>query len=130
MTQYRPHGTCRIVVEGNLMIIHAQGPWNNEYMECLHQDLMRVSHSININNYGVLLNLSGEALAVDAGLKKHLEFVKQSSTKAIALNLADCHTREMTQTIFSKIYDQAAITNATFLEESSAKAWLLEQLHN
>lgn len=130
MTQYRPHGTCSILVEGNLMIIKAQGPWNDEYIDCLHKDLILVSQSIDINNYGILLNLYGEALAVDSGFKKHFEFVKRAKTKAIALNLAKCHTREMTKTIFSKIYDQANISNATFTDESSAKTWLHQQLRN
>ena len=130
MTQYKPHGTCSILVEGNLMIIKAQGPWNDEYIDCLHQDLILVSQSIDINNYGILLNLYGEALAVNSGVKKHFDFVRRSNTKAIAINLAECHTREMTKTIFSKIYDQADIRSAIFLDEISAKTWLLEQLHN
>jgi hypothetical protein len=111
------------------MIIKAQGPWNQQYIDCLHKDLILVSKSLDINNYGILLNLFGEALAVDSGFKKHLDFVKHAKTKAIALNLADCHTREMTKTIFTKIYDQAGISNASFTDESSAKAWLLAQLH-
>ena len=130
MIQYRPHGTCSINVEGNLMIIRAQGPWNQEYIDRLHKDLLLVSKSLDINNYGILLNLCGEALAVESGFKKHLDFVKQAKTKAIAMNLSDCSTREMTKTIFTKLYDQAKINNASFTDESEAKAWLLEQLHN
>ena len=117
-------------IEDKLIVIKAQGPWNDEYIKSLHQTLFRTYQAVDTSNYGILLNLHGEALAVESGFKRHLSFLKKAKIRAVALNLADCDTRGLTKTLFSRIYSQASIRHATHTDEQTARAWLLEQLRD
>jgi len=112
------------------MTIEAQGPWNEEYVDYLHRELLIAVRQLDINNYGTLLNLSGQALVVDKGVDKHIEFLKQSHTKAVAINLSDCDTCEMTKNLLDKVYKRAGIKHQYFEQENAAKEWLHAQLHN
>lgn len=125
---YSVHGTCQIKCENNIIKIDAKGPWNFEYFDYLHAELIKYSSQVNLNNYCVLINLSGEAITVDGAIEKHIAFVQKSTVKAIAINLADCTTINITKKLFEKGYKKARIKHEFFMSETEATNWLIQEL--
>jgi hypothetical protein len=127
---YSIHGTCQIICENDIMKINATGPWNFEYFDYLHKELINFSSQVDLGNYCVLLNLSGEAIVVDGAIEKHLAFLQKSTVKAIAINLSDCSTVNMTKKIFHRGYVRVHIKHEFFQSESDAINWLNIELAN
>ena len=128
MTIFVPHGTLKFEIEDNIILIEAQGPWNIEYLDYLHQKMTWAVMQVDRNNYGVLLTPKGEAISVEAGLEYHSNFVRQGSTKAVALNLAHCTTALLTENLFTKIYRGANVKHAFFDNALDARVWLEAEL--
>ena len=127
-SQFNVHGKCQIVVEDNVLIIDAEGPWNIEFMQKLHKQLQEASQQVDINNYGVLLKPYGEALAVQEAIDYHVDFLRQARTKVVAINLANSDIPSMTKLMCEKIYQQANLSAEYFTDNIAAKKWLKEQL--
>lgn len=127
-SQFSPHGQCNIVVEDNIIILELEGPWNLEFMQQMHSSLLKASEQIDVNNYGVLLILHGETLAVQEAIDCHVEFIKKVKTKAIAINLVHSSIPSMTQLMCEKVYQAAILPSAYFTDTLSAKKWLKAQL--
>ncbi len=128
MTIFSRHGTLDIVIEDNLILIEAQGPWNIEYLDYLHEQLRIAVSKVDINNYAILITPKGEAISVEAGLEYHLNFIRQGNTKAVALNLAHCTTALLTESLFTKLYRAAGIKHAFFDNNFDARQWLEAEL--
>jgi len=122
------HGDFQVTCEGNMLIIDAAGPWNVEFMTHAHKVLLQAAEQVDIKNYGILLTLKGEAIAIDEAAKIHMQFVKQSNTKAVAMNLAECTSKAITKIVFSKIYNYANKNHQYFNQLDDAKIWLTQQL--
>lgn len=129
MLAYSIHGTCRITCENNIVKINAEGPWNTEYFDYLHQELIKCSDQINLDNYGAILNLAGEAIVVNGAFEKHLKFLKQLTIKAIAINLSDCITVNITKKMLDHGYGRAKIKHEFFYTEKDATHWLNKVLN-
>ena len=128
MNIFSPHGTLDIVVEDNLVFIEAEGPWNIEYLEQLHEQLIKAVLKVDQNNYAVLITPKGEAISVEIGFEYHLNFIRQGNTKAVALNLAHCTTSLLTESIFTKLYRMAGVKHAFFDNSFDARQWLENEL--
>ncbi len=128
MSIFSPHGTLDIAVDGNLILIEAQGPWNVEYLDYLHAQLIAAVANVDLANYAILITPKGEAISVEAGLEYHLNFIRQGNTKAVALNLAYCTTSLLTESLFTKLYRAAGIKHAFFDNGFEARLWLEKQL--
>jgi len=128
MTIFAPHGTLELTIEDNMILIEAVGPWNIEYIDYLHQQLLWAVTQVDYNNYGVLFSPKGEAISVEAGLEYHADFIRQGNTKAIALNLAHCTTSLLTENLFNKLYRSANIKHAFFDNAFDARLWLEKEL--
>ncbi len=124
MTLFNPHGTLKLAIEENIILLEAQGPWNIEYIEYLHQELSKAVTQVDHNNYGVLFTPKGEAISVEEGLEYHLRFLRRGNTQAISLNLAHCTTSLLTENLFTKLYRAAGIEHAFFDNAFDARLWL------
>ena len=128
MTLYENNSSLELTIEDNLILIEAQGPWNIQYLAYLHKQLIWAVKQVDQRNYGVLLTLKGEAITVEEGLEYHLNFIRKSNTKAIALNLGYCTTALLTENLFSNIYRAAGFNHAFFDNAFDARFWLEKQL--
>ncbi len=99
-------------------------------MDHLHQKLLWAVTQVALNNYAILITAKGEAISVEAGLEYHLKFIRQGTTKAVALNLAHCTTSQLTEYLFTKLYQAAGIKHAFFDNVFDARLWLEKQLKN
>ncbi|TWX70211.1 hypothetical protein [Colwellia sp. C1TZA3] len=128
MTVFAPNSELELTIEDSMILIAAQGPWNIEYLDCLHQKLSWAVTQVDPSNFGVLLTPKGEANSVEAGLEYHINFIRHSKTKAVALNLAHCTTSQLSENLFTKIYRAAGIKHAFFDNVFDARVWLEKQL--
>jgi hypothetical protein len=128
MAIFSPHGTLDIVIEGNLILIEAQGPWNIEYLDQLHEQLFIAASRVDPKNYAILITPKGEAISVEAGIEYHLNFIRKGNAKAVALNLAHCTTALLTENLFTQLYRAAGIKHAIFDNSHDARLWLENEL--
>ena len=125
---FKAHGHCDFCVANNVILILAYGPWNDEYFEELHQKLYESVSLVDSNNYAVYIEAHGEAIAMQGGIEQHKQFISGSSVRAVAVNLANCTTKAMTEMLSRKIYNSCNITHDFFNDKDSALAWLNEIL--
>lgn len=85
--QFEVHGCSNITVEGNIIVIDAQGPWNYEFMAIIHKNILDAVKHVDINNFAVLLHPIGESVPVNDAINTHVDFLKEGNTKAVAVNL-------------------------------------------
>ena len=128
MVGFSPHGGLDITIENNLIMIDARGPWNIEYLDQLHGQLLQAITKVDINKYGVLITLRGDAISVGDGFEYHLNFIRKGNTKAVAINLSNCTTALLSESIFSKLYQKAGVNHAFFDNSADAYQWLESQL--
>tara|TARA_R110000744_G_scaffold378497_1_gene494728 strand:+ start:345 stop:740 length:396 start_codon:yes stop_codon:yes gene_type:complete len=127
--ELHPHGKCHYLVEDNIITINATGPWNLEFFQQMHRELLDIAlNDVDVNNFAILLILQGDSLAAQDGLNYHLKLVKAGSAKALAINSALSNAPSISQSIFKKVYDQAGLKNKCFNSTESAKVWLTKQL--
>lgn len=122
------HGKTEISIEENIIVIKSVGPWNMEYFQGLHQEIITAVSHVNINNYGVLLVPIGEAISVAGAFDYHVDFIKQGNAKAVAINLTNSDIPNTTKSLCSKAYDQVGLNFQFFYSNDSAKEWLQNSL--
>lgn len=125
---FNAHGKFNIQASEHILLVDLVGPWNIEFVEQLHLEVMEKIKGVNIDNFGVLLIPRGEALSVKEAINFHIAFIKQAKNKAIAVNLEFSTIPYLTQELLENIYSAAGMTYAFFSDNESAKAWLAEQL--
>ena len=130
MNIFPPHGKLDIKIENNLIIIEAQGPWNIEYLQYLHQQLLSSVAKVDVDNYGILISPIDDAISVKEGFEYHLNFIRHATVKAVAVNLARCTSPLMTENICRKLYGEAEINHSFFTDETAARTWLNSQLQS
>ncbi len=124
------HGGLQISIDDDIILIDAKGPWNVEYFSMLHKELIDAAQHVNIDNFGVLINLSGEAIAVHEGRDKHREFVSRTNTKFIAIVTSkNCELPSMTKQLFLKTYEGIVNKAAAFDDIEEGIAWLRNNLN-
>ena len=124
MNKFTIHGDCEIKVEGNIVHINLEGPFNIEFFSFMHKELLAIGDQINKDHYAVILSPKGEAVIVDQAFKYHTDFLLQRTPKAVAINLENCETKVVTESICEKIYQQAGINHQFFNSHQQALHWL------
>ncbi len=122
------HGKCNIEIDNNIIVLHAEGPWNMEFFQQLHLDLIQASKQVIHAPYAILLQPIGEAIPVNEVIDFHINFIKQGKATAVAVNLEYCHSSFMTQQMCERVYSTAGIKHAFFNSRASALSWLKQQL--
>lgn len=128
MDHFSVHGHCEISMLDKILVIDAYGPWNVEFIHHLHQLLINNVRNKAITDFAVLLRPHGEAILVSQAIPLHVEFLKHSSAKAVAIDLSDCTTKSMTSDLCRLVYTKAGLRHHVFDDGESAQAWLNEQL--
>ncbi|MDP7593893.1 MAG: hypothetical protein QF552_14575 [Litorilituus sp.] len=125
---FSTHGQTKISVEGDIIIVESTGPWNLEYFEALHQELVMTIINSALDKYAVLLIPIGETIAVHEAKDFHTEFIKKGKACAIAVNLSQSETPLTTQKMCKEVYKEAALEHEFFTSTEKAKCWLKTKL--
>jgi hypothetical protein len=123
--EFISHGKCSYTVDDNIITIDATGPWNLEFFQQMHRELSEIIlRDVDYHNFAILLTLRGDSFASQDGLDYHLKLVRGGPTKALAINLALSNAMKFTDSVFTKVYDKAGLTNKSFNSTEAAKTWL------
>lgn len=122
------HETLNVSVEDNIIFIEAEGPWNKEYLDGLHQKLLWGLKQVDPRTYATILTPKGEALTVEYIQEQHIEFIRHSQSKIVAINLDHCTTSLLAENLFSKIYRAAGFKYAFFDNVFDARLWIEKQM--
>jgi len=123
-TKFLSHGSIDITVDDDLVILDIEGPCNTEFFVSMSEQLKEIRPQINLNNYTCLVILHNEALATQDAMSYFTSYLKTIQVRAVAINLVNTHTPEITKAICYKSYSQAGVLHEFFLDNSSAIAWL------
>ncbi len=125
---FNAHGKFNIEASEHILLVDLVGPWNLEFVEQLHLEVIEKLQGVNIDNFGVLLLPRGEALAVSESIGYHTEFIRQAKNKAIAVDLEFSTIPSLTKSLLKKVYQAAGMNHEFFDDRQSAEQWLKEQL--
>ena len=125
--KFKMHGDVSLNWQGKTLEINTTGPWNAEFFMHLHEQLIDMVRNQQITDFDVLLNIYGEALPTPDAQNAHIEFLKASSAKAVAVNLEHCVTRSMTQQVCDYVYPTAGLKHQCFNNKAQALNWLRTQ---
>lgn len=125
------HGELHIEVEGSLLIIDGQGPWNLNAIDiCVVENDKKVTDLYG-KPWGVLFTAKGDAILVPEARNKLIEIIKQERKKgrvATALTIEHCSVPLMVEAQFKDLYTSAGDEYAFFTSKAQAKLWLQQQL--
>lgn len=130
--QFRPHGDCNIWSEGNVVVVHTYGPWNDEHVRLGHKLIMDEARAFNGKPWRMLGIVHGEGIHTPEGQEEQIRAIRIQQAHGrvgTALVWADAPegTRQFLTNIFLKMYALANEPVHTFPDEASARAWLKEQ---
>ena len=128
LNRFAVHGKCNISIEDSIIIIESTGPWNIEYFHQLHQNIVTAVSQVNVENYAILLVLHGEAICTHEVIKFHIDFLRQGNSKAVAVNLSQCDTPQLTKDLCCMVYKAAQLTFDFFDSNKQARIWLDSKL--
>ncbi|NQZ80319.1 MAG: hypothetical protein HRT52_04815 [Colwellia sp.] len=121
------HGQYKLSTSDNIIVIEAEGPWNLEFFQQMHDDFRAAYHQLDKNNYAILFIPHGETIAISEALTLHESFVLQGNAKGIAINLQYSSTPLSGESMFRQVYEKTGLKHAFFDNTKDAKSWL-EQL--
>jgi len=124
--KFASHGQFKISLDGNIVIIEAEGPWNGEFFVNMHRSLAEQVGKLNTDNYALLVVLKGEAVATFDSIEVHNKYVRAGNTKAIAISLECCETPSIAKALFQRVYEENNLPHQFFSESASAKEWVLK----
>ena len=123
------HGASIISIEDNIIMLETTGPWNIEYFYGLHKDLASAVEKVDKDNHAVLIIPYGEAICTYEVIDYHIEFLRQGSAKAVAVNLSKSEVPSATKSICSTAYEAVGVTFDFFNCNEQAKSWLKTKLN-
>lgn len=118
------HGKMNISVDNNLVTLDIEGPCNTEFFQYMSEELQKVRHLIDLNNYSCLVILHKDALATPDAMLYFTNYLKTLQVKAVAINVEGTNTPKITKASIQKAYIQAGIKHQFFTDNTIAIAWL------
>ncbi len=124
MSKFSVHGYTRIVVRESIIFLETKGPWNIEYFQHLHQELLATVIHNKLPEYAVVLMPIGEAIAVPGAMDFHVKFISKGNAIAVAIDLSQCDTPLSTTRLCREAYQLAQIEHEFFNDNAAAVTWL------
>jgi len=122
--KFSAHGKTDISIEDKVIIIESVGPWNIEYFQLLHNDILTAVEKVGRENYAILFIPIGEAICTHEVINFHINFLRQGNTKALAVNLSLSEVPNTTESICRRAYEKVGLTFDFFNDNEQAKVWL------
>ena len=133
MNTLRSANPFQCKVEGNVVVLECQGPWDAASLNHLIGVMAPLKAQVANQNWGMLLVLSDDPFLLSDTLKTFIETVKkdkQNGRQATAIVMDDDPGYEMSKSLFEKVFRGARETHAFFETCDEAKKWLKMQLED
>jgi hypothetical protein len=131
--KFPAHGTMRLSVEGQLLIIEGSGPANIEMVQEYQQKVMGLRKQIMHAPWASLALLSGTPLVSPEAKELFVKVIKQAKTmhlRATAVVLIDMESADMVRQFWQEIYIDAGVKYDFFETIEEARNWLQSVLKN
>ena len=125
--QYSAHGRYHIEQQDNILLVDAQGPFNEITAAKYHQDITKVTEQMNQVPWGSLITFRGNSVFTpdaEEQLKETTQYRQKKGMVAIAVVILNSAYADMQQMQLQRIYQDCHIDFHVFSDSDSAKIWL------
>lgn len=121
------HGSYVIEQQKNILLVDAQGPFNEVTAEKYHQDIKQVTESMSGEPWGSLITFRGNSIftpEAEQQLKETTQYRQKKGMIAIAVVILNSAYADMQQMQLQRIYHDCEIAFHVFSNSNSASDWL------
>jgi len=125
--QYPAHGRYVIEQENNILLVDAQGPFNEITMEKYHQDIKQLIEKMNGDPWGSLITFRGNSIFTpdaEQQLRETTQYRQKRGMIAIAVVILNSAYADIQQMQLQRIYHDCQIEFHVFSDSNSATDWL------
>jgi len=125
--EYSAHGRYIIEQKENILLVDAQGPFNEVTAEKYHQDIKQLTEKMTGEPWGSLITFRGNSVftpEAEQQLKETTQYRQQKGMIAIAVVILNSAYADMQQMQLQRIYHDCQIEFHVFSDSESATTWL------
>jgi len=125
--QYSAHGCYVIEQKNNILLVDAQGPFNDVTAEKYHQDIKLFTERMTGEPWGSLITFRGNSVFTpdaEQQLRETTQYRQQKGMIAIAVVILNSAYADMQQMQLQRIYHDCQIEFHVFSDNDSAFTWL------
>lgn len=133
ISSFRVHGTVELSVQGQILVIEGEGPWNMESMQESGERFKPLTRQLLSQPWAVLVILRGQPIYVPeaaALLSQNVKRDKDNGRLATAVMLNQSATPGFGKRHITDIYRAAGETFEFFDERQDATSWLETKLQS
>jgi hypothetical protein len=124
---YSAHGSYSIEQQDNILLIDAQGPFNDVVTEQYHQDIKLITNKMSDSPWASLISFKGNSVFTPDAEQKLIETTQYRVDKgmvAIAAVILDSAYADILQMQLQRIYQNCSIQFNFFSDVKNAQKWL------
>lgn len=125
--EFPAHGRYVIEQQDNILLVDAQGPFNEVTAEKYHQDIKQLTDKMTGEPWGSLITFRGNSVFTpdaEMQLRETTQYRQQKGMIAIAVVILNSAYADMQQMQLQRIYHDCQIEFHVFSDRESATNWL------
>ena len=125
--QYSAHGSYTIEQQQNILLIDAQGPFNEVTTEQYYQDIKLVTKKMSGSPWASLISFKGNSVITPEAEQKLIETTQyrvDNGMVAVAAVIINSPYADILQMQLQRIYQSCSIQFNFFSDTSHAQKWL------
>jgi len=125
--EYLAHGRYIIEQKDNILLVDAQGPFNDITAAKYHQDIKQVTEKMSGEPWGSLITFRGNSVFTpdaEQQLRETTQYRQKKGMIAIAVVILNSAYADMQQMQLQRIYHDCQIEFHVFSDSESATTWL------
>ncbi|MBU3002397.1 hypothetical protein [Paraglaciecola arctica] len=132
-SRFPAHGSMRLSIQGQLLIVEGSGPGNIEMVQEYQQQVVGLRKQIMHAPWVSLALLSGTPLVSPEAKELFIQVVKQAKSmnlRATAVVFIEMESADLVRQFWREIYTSAGLKFSFFDTENEARDWLQSVLEN
>ena len=124
---YSAHGSYAIEQQENVLLVDAQGPFNEVTAAQYHKEIKEITEQMSGEPWGSLITFRGNSIFTPDAEQQLIETTRYRQKKgmiAIAVVILNSAYADMQQMQLQRIYQDCQIDFHVFSDNESAKLWL------
>lgn len=125
--KFEQHGIYAVEVKGKVMIVDAQGPFNDELVKSYTQAVKSAVMHLSGEAWGQIIILRGLSLFTPDAEQLLYDVTvwrKEHNLSASAVLMLNTEAKELVRSQISRIYEKASIEYGFYEDIESAMTWL------
>ena len=125
--EYSAHGHYTIEQKDNILMVDAQGPFNEVTAEKYHQDIKQLTEKMTGEPWGSLITFRGNSVFTpdaELQLRATTQYRQKKGMIAIAVVILNSAYADIQQMQLQRIYHDCHIEFHVFTDNESATDWL------